>query len=70
MPVIFSGPAAHTLPDPDLDRDLRALGDRLSALVNDFATRHPQFEPTGLTADYVDRPGRDREFLVEMSVKL
>jgi hypothetical protein len=70
MPVILGGPGKGPLPDPTLDRDLRALGDRLSALVNDFARRHPGFEPTGLTADYVDRPDRDREFLVELSVKL
>jgi hypothetical protein len=57
-------------PDPALERDLRALGERLSALINDFAQRHPGFEPTGLVADYVDRPDRDREYLVDLSVKL
>jgi len=70
MPVILDGPVRVALPDPTLDRDLRALGDRLSALLNDFARRHPGFEPTGLTADYVERPDRDREYLVELSVKL
>jgi len=70
MPVILEAPARDTLPDPALDRDLRALGDRLSALLNDFARRHPGFEPTGLTADYVERPDRDREYLVELSVRL
>jgi hypothetical protein len=69
MPVILS-PAKGAPLDPTLDRDLRALGDRLSSLVNDFARRHPEFVPTGLTADYVDRPDRDREYLVELSVKL
>jgi hypothetical protein len=70
MPVILDGPVRVALPDATLDRDLRALGDRLSALLNDFARRHPGFEPTGLTADYVERPDRDREYLVELSVKL
>ena len=70
MPVILDGPVREALPDATLDRDLRALGDRLSALLNDFARRHPGFEPTGLTADYVERPDRDREYLVELSVKL
>jgi hypothetical protein len=70
MPVILEGSVRKALPDPTLDRDLRALGDRLSALLNNFARRHPGFEPTGLTADYVERPDRDREYLVELSVKL
>ena len=70
MPVILDGPVREAPPDPALERDLRALGDRLSALLNDFARRHPGFEPTGLTADYVERPDRDREYLVELSVKL
>ena len=70
MPVILDGRVREALPVPALERDLRALGDRLSALLNDFARRHPGFEPTGLTADYVERPNRDREYLVELSVKL
>ena len=64
--------ATRGLPtSPELARDLAAVGERIAALVNAFASEHPGFELTALTADYfVRQEGAEREYLVEISLRL
>jgi hypothetical protein len=63
--------AGRPSPQELLHAELLALGERVSALLNDFACHHPAFTLTDLSCDYVvhgDRRGV--EYLVCLTLRL